>query len=503
MSPATSGTRRRRRPRRHERPGDGRPRSAPDTLRARARCTASRTAPVRRRRRPALGHPRPLPRGARRPARRRPRAGPVARHRHRLVGRRLRPARATGGCSATRTPTATRRTDGVAAQVAHEVDARRAVRTHRAAAPAVQHALPAGRRRAAPRRWSRPTTLLLLPDLLALLADRRARRRAHQRLDDRAVRRRAPASGPPSSPTGSGCPSAILPPLRRPRRPWSARCCPRSRPTLGLAPDVPRRRGRLARHRLRRRRRARCAGRAVAYISSRHLVAGRPRARRAGAHRGRPAGRLHQRGRRRRHASGSCKNVMGLWLLSESVRTWERDGGAVDLPALLAGGGAAPRRCGPSSTSTTRASCRPGDMPARIARAGSRASTASRCPTTPVESPAASWTAWPLAYRRHRPARRPSWPGVDVDVVHIVGGGSQQRAALPAAPPTARPAGARRPGRGDRARQRAGAGPRAGRRPARPGRDARPGAAHPRRTPVRARADLDWAAAESRLPTTP
>jgi rhamnulokinase len=29
-------------------------------------------------------------------------------------------------------------------------------------------------------------------------------------------------------------------------------------------------------------------------------------------------------------------NVMGLWILSESLREWERDGASVDLPALLA-----------------------------------------------------------------------------------------------------------------------------------------------------------------------
>ncbi|GAB2986510.1 rhamnulokinase [Frigoribacterium salinisoli] len=62
------------------------------------------------------------------------------------------------------------------------------------------------------------------------------------------------------------------------------------------------------------------------------------------------------------------KNVSGLWLLSESVRTWEReDGGrAVDLPALLAQAAAVSRPVAPFDPADQRF-VTPGDMPARIA----------------------------------------------------------------------------------------------------------------------------------------
>ena len=62
----------------------------------------------------------------------------------------------------------------------------------------------------------RPSTMLLLPDLLDLLAHRRGRGRAHQRLDHRAVRRADRRVGDWTWPSGSACPAAILPPLRDP-----------------------------------------------------------------------------------------------------------------------------------------------------------------------------------------------------------------------------------------------------------------------------------------------
>ena len=61
---------------------------------------------------------------------------------------------------------------------------------------------------------------------------------------------------------------------------------------------------------------------------------------------------------------------MGLWVLSECAARVGATGPAATLP-----GCARPRtrpRCAPSSTSTTRGCCRPGDMPARIAALAAR-----------------------------------------------------------------------------------------------------------------------------------
>ncbi len=114
-------------------------------------------------------------------------------------------------------------------------------------------------------------------------------------------------------------------------------------------------------------------------------------------------------------------NVMGLWLLSESVRTWERAGERVDLDALLA---AAARVEGPVSRfdADDEVFLPPGDMPARIARW-------LRERDLPVPETRAALVRSILeslahAYARTlRAAERLS--GERVRVVHIVGGGSR------------------------------------------------------------------------------
>ncbi|MGH3424425.1 MAG: rhamnulokinase [Nocardioidaceae bacterium] len=58
-------------------------------------------------------------------------------------------------------------------------------------------------------------------------------------------------------------------------------------------------------------------------------------------------------------------NVMGLWLLSESVRTWERESGPVDLPELIAEAGRVRGRVAVFDVDDTRFLA-PGDMPRRI-----------------------------------------------------------------------------------------------------------------------------------------
>ena len=287
-----------------ERPGDGR--------RGRVR-SASRLKEVHRfpnggvpgRRLAALGRARHPPRGARRCRR-------GGAHRASCTGSASTRGRSTTACStATASCSATRychrdsRTDGVPELVRRRSTRAGAVRRHRPAAAAVQHALPARRR---PRHRGAGVGRHDAPAArpARLLADRRGRRRAHQRLDDRAATTSAPASGPASWPSRLGLPGRSCRRCATPA-PWSGRCCPRSRPTLGLAPDVP-----------------------VIAVGSHdtasavvgvpadastafglhllgHVVARRPRARRAGAHRGGARGRLHQRGRRGRHRSASSR----------------------------------------------------------------------------------------------------------------------------------------------------------------------------------------------------
>ncbi len=115
------------------------------------------------------------------------------------------------------------------------------------------------------------------------------------------------------------------------------------------------------------------------------------------------------------------RNVMGLWLLSETMTEWERAGLVSDLPSLLAmaadvGSG------GPVFDADDPAFISPGDMPARIAAACRQAgqpepgdqATMVRCI---LDSLAAAFA------KTVRTAV--SLSGRDVDVVHMVGGGSQ------------------------------------------------------------------------------
>jgi len=115
------------------------------------------------------------------------------------------------------------------------------------------------------------------------------------------------------------------------------------------------------------------------------------------------------------------RNVMGLWPLQESVRSWERDGEHVDLTALLAAAADLPAG-GTLIDVDDPAFMPPGDMPARIAaqcRATDRAVPASRPALVRciVDSLARAFA------RGIEDARRLS--GHDISVVHIVGGGSR------------------------------------------------------------------------------
>lgn len=119
------------------------------------------------------------------------------------------------------------------------------------------------------------------------------------------------------------------------------------------------------------------------------------------------------------------RNVMGLWVLSESLRTWEAAGvPGTDLPTLLAGA-ADPARATPLHTVVDIDDPRllpPGDMPSRIAAIAAEAGEP--VPGTPVEVVRAVLDSLALAYRRtlHEAVRL---AGRDPAVLHVVGGGTR------------------------------------------------------------------------------
>ncbi|MGC7101872.1 rhamnulokinase [Amycolatopsis lurida] len=112
------------------------------------------------------------------------------------------------------------------------------------------------------------------------------------------------------------------------------------------------------------------------------------------------------------------RNVMGLWLLQESIRSWsEEDDAAVDLPALLADADALPALTCLVDVDNP-AFLPPGDMPARIAE------LATRPPASRAEFVRCILDSLAVAYRRAvRQAAELS--GRDVGVVHIIGGGAR------------------------------------------------------------------------------
>jgi rhamnulokinase len=120
------------------------------------------------------------------------------------------------------------------------------------------------------------------------------------------------------------------------------------------------------------------------------------------------------------------KNVMGLWVLSESVRSWDEERAVeAGLAAVLQGAQDAPplrtvvdiddpRLLAPGS--------RADSMPSRIQRLAAEAGEP--IPRTPVAVTRCILDSLALAYRRHlRTATELA--GREVSVVHVVGGGSQ------------------------------------------------------------------------------
>jgi rhamnulokinase len=115
------------------------------------------------------------------------------------------------------------------------------------------------------------------------------------------------------------------------------------------------------------------------------------------------------------------RNVMGLWLLQESLRTWEEDGDALPLDRLLreaAGVPAMTLLIDPDDPDLLPS----GDMPSRIADACRR--RGQRAPETPAETVRCILDSLALAYRA-TVRRAQELAGRDVDVVHLVGGGAR------------------------------------------------------------------------------
>ncbi|MEF3402776.1 rhamnulokinase [Agromyces sp. CCNWLW203] len=113
-------------------------------------------------------------------------------------------------------------------------------------------------------------------------------------------------------------------------------------------------------------------------------------------------------------------NVMGLWLLSESVRWWERDGERIDLPELLAAAASVTAPVAVFDVDDPRFLA-PGDLPGRIAewcaeRGIPGPSNRAEFARAIVESLAEAFAG------AVRDASILS--GVDVETIHVVGGGA-------------------------------------------------------------------------------
>jgi rhamnulokinase len=115
------------------------------------------------------------------------------------------------------------------------------------------------------------------------------------------------------------------------------------------------------------------------------------------------------------------RNVMGMWLLSESIRTWERERQTVELTTLLAQ--AAEIRTPVAIFDANHPSLLPpGDMPKRIAALCAEAGAA--VPDSPAEFARSIVESLAEAYASAiADAERLS--GSKINTVHIVGGGSQ------------------------------------------------------------------------------
>ncbi|TQJ38282.1 rhamnulokinase [Arthrobacter sp. SLBN-112] len=115
------------------------------------------------------------------------------------------------------------------------------------------------------------------------------------------------------------------------------------------------------------------------------------------------------------------RNVGGLWLLSECQRTWASEGFQPDLAALLAAAAALPAG-GPQVNADDPYFIAPGNMPERIRAAARR--TGDVLPNDPAAITRCIMDSLAAAYAKTI-ATAERLAGREVDVVHVVGGGSQ------------------------------------------------------------------------------
>ncbi len=113
------------------------------------------------------------------------------------------------------------------------------------------------------------------------------------------------------------------------------------------------------------------------------------------------------------------RNVMGLWVLSESMRTWREAGVDVSLSDLLAAATKAPALACVVDIDDTRL-LPPGDMVGRLRELASE--TGQVLSEDPVAVTRCILDSLALAYRRTL-RRACALAGKEIDVVHIVGGG--------------------------------------------------------------------------------
>lgn len=113
-------------------------------------------------------------------------------------------------------------------------------------------------------------------------------------------------------------------------------------------------------------------------------------------------------------------NVMGLWLLSETIRSWEAESGPVDLGPLLVAAAAVTESV-PIFDANDERFMPPGDMPGRIAAALTE--QGDTVPATPAAMARCILESLAAAFAEAvRDAGRLA--DRDVEVIHLVGGGS-------------------------------------------------------------------------------
>jgi rhamnulokinase len=117
------------------------------------------------------------------------------------------------------------------------------------------------------------------------------------------------------------------------------------------------------------------------------------------------------------------RNVMGLWLLSETLRTWERAGTHEDLETILGAAAALPGG-GPVVDPDDPAFLPPGDMPKRILDACAR--SGQPLPVTRAATVRCILDSLAAAFAR-AVAAAATLSGREIAIVHLVGGGARNR----------------------------------------------------------------------------